>query len=150
MLNRANVKYGVDVFASLAIVVACAVLIWTVVSSRGTADVPTGSGPSALPPVQSVADENLTVSLVGAPLLGEASAQIVLIELSDFECPFCRQYAALTFGEVKRKFVDSGIISYSYIHYPLVRRHKSALAAARVAECASDQGKFWQVHEALF
>ena len=149
MLNRTNIKYIVDLTASVAIVLTCAFVIWLGVESRGTANTSSGSKPS-VPAVEDLASERLSISVSSAPLLGKTSTSLVLIEFSDFECPFCGRFAESTFKELKHNFIDNDTISYVYFHSPLARIHPFALKSARVAECASDQGKFWEAHAGLF
>ena len=148
MINKTNVKYVVDLLASLVIIVTCVLVTWMVVSSRratGSAAEPT----QAMPAIEDVASKRLSWSVAEAPLLGQASAPFTLIEFSDFECPFCRRYAEETFDEIKKLFIDTGVISYAYVHNPLPM-HRSAFQAARVAACAGDQGSFWDMRAGLF
>ena len=153
MFNRTNVKFAVDLFASVAVILACGLVAWAGLSARlapvaSTTAASTTPAPEAR--VEDVSAEHLVMSLADAPYLGSASAPITVIEFSDFECPFCRSYSQNTFRILKQRFIDTGVISYAHVHLPLQRIHKSALAAARVAECASDQGKFWETHAGLF
>jgi len=149
MISKANVKYAADLLASVGIIVACALVIWVGLSSRA-ANSSDASRSSTSPPVEDITAEHLAMSIADAPLLGKASAPITIVEFSDFECPFCRRYAENTFDELKKQFIDTGIVSYAHIHYPLHRIHKFAFSAAKVAECASDQGRFWDVRARLF
>lgn len=77
---------------------------------------------------------------------GPASAPVKLVVYSDFECPFCAEYAA-TLGDAQKEFGER--IAVVYRHYPL-EFHAYALAAAEASECAATQGKFWEMHDALF
>ena len=84
---------------------------------------------------------------VARPYLGGQNAPIAVQEFSDFQCPFCAQAAP----EVKRlaeKYGDS--VRWEYRHFPLSQIHAFAYDAALAAECANDQGVFWQYHDALF
>jgi protein-disulfide isomerase len=81
------------------------------------------------------------------PTLGSASARVKVEEFSDFECPACKA-AEPTVAEVLKTFGDQ--IYFSYHHFPLVTVHLQAYTAALAAECANDQGKFWQYHDSLF
>lgn len=71
----------------------------------------------------------------------------VLIEYSDFQCPFCAAYAPIV-SQIVSEF--SGRIQFVYREYPLFEIHKSALVAAYAAEAAGKQGKFWEMHDVLF
>jgi protein-disulfide isomerase len=87
--------------------------------------------------------DRVTVRAVGRP-------PIVLAEFSDYECPFCGQYARATFTRIQREFVDTGRIAYAFVNNPIERLHPKAFGAAEAAECAGRQGKMWQMHDALF
>src|SRR5262245_5835196 len=104
MLNRVNVKYAVDLIASVSIIIACALVVFVGLNSRRTAD---ANEPTAkrLDAVEDITEKRLRMSIADAPVLGEASAPISLVEFSDFECPFCRQFAMGTFEELKRQFI---------------------------------------------
>jgi len=75
---------------------------------------------------------------------------VILIEFSGFECPFCEKYSKETFGLIDQKFVATGQLRYAFRHFPLEQMHPNALAAAEAAECASNQGKFWEMRGLLF
>jgi protein-disulfide isomerase len=84
-----------------------------------------------------------------ARIEGSASAPVWVIEVSDFQCPFCRQFHDDTYGELKRAYVDSGKVRLAYVNFPL-SMHRNAFAASEAAMCAATQDKFWPMHDALF
>lgn len=77
---------------------------------------------------------------------GNKNAEITIIEYSDFECPFCGNFHP-TMQQVMSNY--EGKVRWIYRHFPL-SFHPSALPAANAAECASEQGKFWEFADALF
>ena len=77
---------------------------------------------------------------------GPENATVTVIEFSDFECPFCGK-AAPTVKQVKEQYGDR--IRFVYKHFPLPS-HSTAPKAAEAAECAGDQGKFWEMHDKMF
>lgn len=81
------------------------------------------------------------------PTQGPTDAPIVLEEFSDFQCPACKS-AEGAVKDVLDTFGDR--IYFKYRHYPLVTIHTQAFRAALAAECANDQGKFWEYHNVLF
>ncbi len=81
------------------------------------------------------------------PTQGSVSARVKVEEFSDFECPACKA-AEPTAQDVIKTFGDQ--ILFSYRHFPLVTVHYQAFTAALAAECANDQGKFWEYHDSLF
>lgn len=77
---------------------------------------------------------------------GPASAKVVIVEFSDFQCPACR-YAEPTVRQLFTVYGDR--IRFVFKHYPL-RMHQWAKAGAYAAECAGKQGKFWEYHDTLY
>src|SRR5688572_14403209 len=92
---------------------------------------------------------NVTFNLSKAPMRGGASARVAMVELSDFECPFCGRYSRETAPQLMKQYVDSKRIAYAFLHLP-VATHAFAFKAAEAAACAGDQGKFWEMHDVLF
>ena len=80
-------------------------------------------------------------------LEGPENAPYTLLEYSDFECPACRAVQPML-KEVLGKM--SGKIRFVYRHFPLKMVHSDSLLAARAAEAAGKQGKFWEMHDVLF
>jgi protein-disulfide isomerase len=81
---------------------------------------------------------------------GAESAPVWLIEVSDFQCPFCKQWHDQSFAAIDREYVQTGKVRLAYLNYPLSSIHRNARAAAEAAMCASVQDKFWSLHDALF
>jgi len=77
---------------------------------------------------------------------GDPESAVVLVEYSDFQCPACSYYHPLV-KEIVAEFGDR--IAFVYRHFPL-QQHKNAERAARAAEAAGRQGKFWEMHELIF
>jgi protein-disulfide isomerase len=80
-------------------------------------------------------------------LLGPPHAPATVVEYGDFECPNCRQAVAAVKLLLKH---FAGRVSFVYRHYPLEGIHPHAELAAEAAECAGEQGKFWEMHDLLF
>ena len=81
------------------------------------------------------------------PTCGNDSAPLQIVEFADFECPYSRE-ASLAVRELQARFPDK--IHFIYRDFPLDDVHPHAFAAAQAANCASDQNKFWQMHDKLF
>ena len=79
---------------------------------------------------------------------GKADAPVMIIEYSDFNCGFCRHFHDDTLSQVINTYVKTGKARFSYKHYPFQAPSSSIKAIA--AECAAEQGKFWDFHEAMF
>jgi len=81
--------------------------------------------------------------------LGRADAPVTVFELGDFQCPACRQFALTTFSTIKEEYVRTGKVRWVFVNFPLPMHH-NAVAAAEVAMCAARQGRFWDMHDALY
>jgi len=82
------------------------------------------------------------------PQFGPEDAPITIIEYSDFECPYCRQYSEEVYPSLLEGY--DGQIHYVFKNFPLTSIHDNALSAAEAAMCAQEQGAFWQMHDLLF
>ncbi|TSC73997.1 MAG: DSBA oxidoreductase [Parcubacteria group bacterium Gr01-1014_44] len=89
------------------------------------------------------------VSADDDPFLGEKKAPVTIIEFSDFQCPFCRSFWKDTLPLIKSTYIDTGKVKFVYRDFPL-SFHSGARPAAEAAECAEDQGKYWQMHDKIF
>lgn len=84
-----------------------------------------------------------------ARIQGSPTAPIWVIEVSDFQCPYCKQWHEQTYQKLRNEFVRTGKVRLAYINLPLAQ-HAHAKSAAEAAMCAGAQGKFWEMHDALF
>ena len=104
--------------------------------------------PQPSSPIETIGPSD--VSLNGVPRKGASAAKIVLIEFSDFECPFCGRHARGPYAQLQQQYVTTGKIQYAFRHFPLDQLHPAARQAAEAAACANAQGKFWEFHDTLF
>ncbi|MCK1795562.1 thioredoxin domain-containing protein [Streptomyces sp. XM4193] len=79
---------------------------------------------------------------------GAADAPVVMIEYSDFQCPFCGKFARDTKPSLVRKYVDEGVLRIEWRQFPIFG--KESENAARASWAAGRQGKFWQFHDVAF
>jgi protein-disulfide isomerase len=82
-----------------------------------------------------------------SPTTGAKDSKTVLLEFSDFQCPYCAK-AHTSLKEFMAKHQDQ--VTLVYKHFPLVSIHSEAMPAAKAAWAAGQQGKFWEYHDALF
>jgi len=82
-----------------------------------------------------------------SPVTGDVASKIVLVEFSDFQCPYCAQ-AHKTIKKFLAKHKDTVALTYKF--FPLATIHSEAIASAKAAWSANQQGKFWQYHDAIF
>lgn len=88
------------------------------------------------------------VSADDDPAWGPADAKVTVIEFSDFQCPYCRRFHDETLPQLRQMYGDR--IRFVYRDLPLTSLHAFAQGAAEAAECADEQGKFWEYHDLLF
>jgi protein-disulfide isomerase len=82
-------------------------------------------------------------------IVGDSAAKVIVLEISDFQCPYCKGFHDSTYAAVRAAYVDNGKARMAYVNLPL-RMHQNAWPAAEAAMCASAQGKFWAMHDSLF
>lgn len=83
------------------------------------------------------------------PQLGDANARVTIIEFGDYQCPYCRQFWRETFPRLKKEYIDTGKVRFIYRDYPQPV-HPEAMLSAIAAECADDQGKYYEFHDKIF
>lgn len=108
---------------------------------------PPAERPGRTPPLST---GNVVVPLDGVPIRGQQGARVVVMEYSDFECPFCGRYVRDTLPRIDRDYVDTGRVQYAFRQFPLESLHPHAMGAAIVAACAAPRGQFWAMHDWLF
>jgi len=90
------------------------------------------------------------VTLGDSPVKGNKNAPLTIVEFSDFQCPFCGAFYSQTFPQIQKDYIDSGKVKLVYRDFPLENIHPNAMAASLAAQCANEQGKFWDYHNTLF
>ncbi|MGK0209072.1 MAG: protein-disulfide isomerase, partial [Patescibacteria group bacterium] len=82
-------------------------------------------------------------------VLGDADAPVTIVEWSDYECPFCARFYSQTYDQIKSKYIETGKVKLVFRDFPL-SFHNNAQKAAEAAECAGEQGKYYEMHDLLF
>jgi len=101
-------------------------------------------------PGQPSAPQIIQVSLDDDPFKGNADAPVTIVEFSDFQCPFCLRFYEQTLPSIIENYVDTGKVKFVYRDLPLDSIHPNARPVHIAAECADEQGKFWEYHDILF
>ncbi len=105
------------------------------------------ASPAGRPPQPGkLLDDPVKIPVSGAPWMGPATAKITLVEFSDFQCPYCR-IAAPELHELLKEYPTQ--VKLIFKEFPL-DEHSQAALAAKAAQAAHNQGKFWEMHDALF
>lgn len=99
----------------------------------------------ARPPAAGV----IRLNVLGEPFRGDARARVAIVEYSDFDCSHCAKYAAEVYPLLDRDYLQTQRIKYFFRDLPAPGVPVSLLKA-RVARCAGEQGKFWEMHDRLF
>jgi protein-disulfide isomerase len=87
--------------------------------------------------------------LKGEPSLGNARAPLTIVEFSDFECRYCQQFHQTVMPNLKKEYIETGLVRFIHKDLPLPF-HRQALPAAAAARCAGEQNKYWTTYGALF
>jgi protein-disulfide isomerase len=82
------------------------------------------------------------------PVLGAEDAPVTIIEFADFQCPFCIRHFQEVYPQLQAQYGDQ--IRFVYKDFPLSTLHPDAYSAAIAAQCAKEQGMFWEYHDLLF
>src|SRR5262245_8681626 len=90
------------------------------------------------------------IPLAGEPALGSDAAKITVVEVSDYHCPFCRRNVQQTFPQLEAEYLKTGKARYVFVDYPIAQLHPNAYKSHEAAACAGEQGKYWEMHNALF
>jgi len=111
---------------------------------------PTNGNANNPAPDNGAAAGPIDVNLEGAHSMGPENAEVVIVEWSDFQCPFCSRFALETEPQIISNYVNTGKVRFVYKHFPLDSIHPMATPAALASECAAEQGKFWEYHDIVY
>ena len=93
--------------------------------------------------------DSITARADAARIQGSLNAPVWVVEVSDFQCPFCKTWHDSVYRTLRREFVAPGSVRLAYVNYPLPN-HANAFPAAEAAMCAGVQNRFWEMHDGLF
>ena len=81
--------------------------------------------------------------------IGRDDAPLVLVEYTDYQCPFCQRFHNDSFAQIKTNYVDTGQLRYVSRDFPL-SFHENAQRSAVAGRCAGEQGKYWELRHMMF
>ena len=113
----------------------------------GTAPTPAPQAPGT-PPTLSAEEVNKKLTLGHFPVKGNANAKVTIVEFADFRCPFCEKFYTDTEPQILKDYVDTGKAKFVFRNYAFLG--PASVVAANAAECANDQGKFWDMYDYLY
>ncbi|OAN14083.1 dihydroneopterin aldolase [Exiguobacterium undae] len=93
---------------------------------------------------------NDTVKIEGQPTQGENSAPVSIVEFGDYKCPSCKQWGETVYPKLKKEFIDTGKVQFSYIN--VLFHGEESILAAKASESVYRQDKkaFWTFHKAIY
>jgi len=101
--------------------------------------------------------EKIAASVDDDPFIGDEGAKVVIIEFSDYECPFCKRHSEQTLSSIKSEYINSGKVKYVFRDFtPTIsnpKYHPNSIKAAIAAECVKEIGgndAYWKMHGAIF
>jgi protein-disulfide isomerase len=100
------------------------------------------------PPPGQAKDQTVKLTNVAGYSLGKADAPLTLVEFTDLQCQFCNRFSTQVFTQLKSAYIDTGMVRFVTRDFPL-DFHQEAIPAARAARCAGEQGRFWEMRDAL-
>jgi protein-disulfide isomerase len=89
------------------------------------------------------------LDLTGFQMLGSKDAPVTMVEFTDYQCPYCRQFHTAVFGEIKKNYIDTGKVRFYSRDLPLDQIHPNAVRAAQAGRCAVEQGQFWTLRDMM-
>ena len=125
-------------------------LLWSLAFTLGCGSKEAGGDTQRQPaPSTPATADSLTSRADAGRIQGSENAPVWIVEISDFQCPFCKTWHDEVYATLRREFIVPGTVRLAYINYPLPN-HANALPAAEAAMCAGAQNKFWEMHDGLF
>jgi protein-disulfide isomerase len=137
------------VLCGLTVILACAPSGGGRQGAESSAVVRTDTGATASTAARQAPKDSDLVKADLSRIQGSPTAPVWVIEVSDFQCPYCKQWHDETYQTLKNEYVRTGKVRLAYVNFPLAQ-HQYAWPAAESAMCAGAQGKFWEMHDALF
>ena len=95
------------------------------------------------------ADDKVSMQLpAGGVSMGRDDAPLVMVEYTDYQCPFCQQFHNTAWDQIKKNYIDTGKVRFINRDFPL-DFHENAKRAAVAAHCGNEQGKFWELRHVM-
>jgi protein-disulfide isomerase len=145
--------YSVLVVLAFAVGVLTGYVVWgrsSVQAQSGIENQPAAQAPIAEVPAATQPPQftRYDIPADGFPGIGPEDAPIVIVEFSDFQCPFCKRFQDETAKQLLAAY--PGKIRFVYRHLPLTSIHPEAFPSAEASMCANEQNAFWEYHDKIF
>jgi protein-disulfide isomerase len=93
---------------------------------------------------------SIVLGVGDGPFKGAPDARVTLVEFTDYQCPFCARHQRETVPRLQEAYIKTGKLKYVVRDFPLESIHPAAVKAAEAPHCASEGGKYWEMHDRLF
>ena len=137
--RQAQLRAAIDFATSVGLIGSLGAALWIAIAPAAR------TPPVAIPRLPAT-----PLRIDAGPRIGVPTAPVVVISYSDFECPYCQEFAQSVFPVLKARVIDAGTAEFVFRHFPNRATHPRAYAAAVAAACAERQDRFWKVHDSLF
>ena len=139
-----------DNFLAMSILIAAFVIGGSFIYGAGVNGTPDENKGANVADILGEAPKGVTPTIDDDVILGDPNAPVTVIEFSDYQCPFCKKLFDETETVIRTKYIETGKVKMVLRDFPLEQIHPFARAASEAAECAKDQGRYWEYHDALF
>jgi len=133
-----HLRTVLDVASTVLVIAVAGVLLWRIYNPA--------PAPGSRAQVEEVTGVTLSADMVRHV---RGKGPVALVAFSDYQCPFCAKHVHENGPSIKSKLLDSGTVREVFLNFPLPM-HLFAQKAGEAAECAAEQGRFWDMHEAIF
>jgi protein-disulfide isomerase len=140
-------KFG-NLIVPAAIIFAGLIIAGALVYSGKNAPTPSDTGNN--PPVEGNNNAVKVAALTtdGLPYLGSPAAKVTMVEFSDFQCPYCKMFQDNVVKGFLQKYLQDGSVKFIYKDFAFLGQESKDASLA--AQCANEQGKYWEMHDTLF
>jgi protein-disulfide isomerase len=90
------------------------------------------------------------LNIAGRPALGAEDAQLLIIEIASFECPYCRRHWIATMPALQQRYIETGKLRYIFVDVVVDPMHRHAQAAAEAAHCAHEQRRYAAFRDRIY
>jgi len=109
---------------------------------------PVQAAPAPAQPAPAADDKVSMASPVGGFSVGKDDAPLMLVEYTDYQCPFCQRFHTDSYAQIKSNYIDTGKVKFVSRDFPL-GFHENAMRGAVAARCAAEQGKYWELRHTM-
>lgn len=150
--NTMHASRGNSLGIPVAIVIAAALIAGAIIFTGLEKNTPKSAGTLPAPTAQATPEVEVAPVTKDDHILGNPNAPIMIVEYSDYDCPFCKNFHE-TMNKVMAEFGADGQVAWVYRHFPLSQLHPNASKIAEAAECVAELGgndAFWKFSDLVF